>query len=162
MICQMSLGRLCKENKIILFFACVSSNRNSFAAWETRHILKSECNQEFHISYQSTLILLKPGVTLCRSVSPTLRPNRIPLLIGLSLGSGSCHWCYAGTPGIAYALLCCPSSRKWGGWSPPRGPRPVNLRLLLAACRGPHPLVLYGQVAYSRHQLWCRPCLSPL
>lgn len=39
-----------------------------------------------------------------------------------------------------FALLCCLSSRSCGHWSPPWGPRLVNVMLLLSIYRVSHPL----------------------
>lgn len=49
------------------------------------------------------------------------------------IGSGSCHPYLLGAPWIAYAWLCCSSSRYWDCWSLPRGPGPTNEMLLLLA-----------------------------
>lgn len=59
----------------------------------------------------------------------------------------------------AYAMLCHLSNRCQGGWSAPWRPGLVNVGLLLPLCRGSHPLILPGQVAYSRspHNVLC-PC----
>lgn len=57
-------------------------------------------------------------------------------------------------------MLYCFSGICWGGWSPPRRPAPVNVRLLLAVCRRPHLLVLPDQVSFSRHALQCHPYWS--
>lgn len=121
---SLNIRGIYNENKTILSFTCVTSN--SFTAWEMTHILKCEFNWEFHISYQPTCYLPKSRLTLHTLVSPTLRPSRAFLLTGLLRGWGSCLSYYAGTPWIAYALLCCPFQEILG-WSPPWAPGPVNV-----------------------------------
>ena len=45
--------------------------------------------------------------------------EHLSLLVLVSLGSKS-YQCSPGSSWIAYALMCCSSSRYWGGWSPPQ------------------------------------------
>lgn len=61
---------------------------------------------------------------------------------------------------IICALLCCPFSRCWGGWSPPWEPGPVTARLLSAPFRGLHLLVflaMMGPVPYYNVTFTCTP-----
>ena len=56
---------------------------------------------------------------------------------------------------------CCPFSRYHSDGSPPHGPGPVNMRLVLSVCRWTDSLIP-GQVVSSRHPQACHLYLSSL
>lgn len=79
--------------------------------------------------------------------------NRATLLVGSSVIWMSCRQCLSAASCIAYVVLCCSFNKYQCGLSITWGPGPSNDKLLLFVCRGPHVLLLPGQVAYRRHAL---------
>lgn len=92
------------------------------------------------------------------SLFVSTRSSRAPFLVSFAVTWArnlSMHSRY-----LLEVMLYCFSGICWGGWSPPQRPAPVNVRLLLAVCRKPHPLFLPDQVSFSRHALQCHPYWS--